>query len=402
MKKYYVYLPVICVVLLLAFLYGGQAAFAEEARNIAPDLQYKAPDSKNIPKLYDGDYDRNFHSGQKRNKYIEISSEEDIHSLYIRWMDLPRKWEIQVKEDGEWKTLLVQDGMQYHSEVVKLPGLRHFRMVSVDIELLRFTIFELEAYTEGVLPAHVQLWETNEAKKDIMLLIAHPDDEYLFFGGLIPTYANQPNRDIQVVYMTTGIRERIYELLDGLWHTGLRNYPTIGRFDDSYSTKRKDIIKQWKEPKALAFLVDEIRKHKPDVLVTHDIEGEYGHGAHKATAELARQAFFLAADPSFKTEREPWRVSKLYYHLGDSNTIQIDWELPMQEFGGKTSLEVAAEAFGFHRSQQGGSASYKGQKFMFEVVAGGIFDNGRFSLVESAVGEDRAKNDFFENLQRVD
>ena len=33
---------------------------------------------------------------------------------------------------------------------------------------------------------------------------------------------------------------------------------------------------------------------------------------------------------------------------------------------------------------------------------GGVFDNAKFSLVESTVGEDAEKNDFFENISKVD
>lgn len=385
--------------LLLLLYMSFSAALAEEAQNLAPELKYRAPGSKNISRLYDGDYKGGFQSGKKQKKFLEITSPKAIHQLYIRWIDLPSKWAIQVKEGERWESILEREGNLYYSELVELPELKHFRIVSLDKNLVNLTIYELEAYAEGELPAHVQSWQNDECKKDIMLLSAHPDDELLFFGGLIPTYGRDPKKELQVVYMTYGIRLRIYELLSGLWHCGLKNYPSIGRFPDAYSINQDIVIAAWRKKKALRYLVDEIRRHRPEVLVTHDANGEYGHGAHKACATLANLAFDLAADASYKTDYEPWQVKKLYLHLGKEKQIHMDWQQPSPVFDGKTSLDVAAEAFGHHRSQQKGSASFQGQRFLFRVVPGGMFDNSAFSLHRTMVGEDVEKNDFFENIE---
>lgn len=384
---------------LLAMALFCLPALAEPGENIASTLQYTAPESKNISKLYDGDHMDNFRTGQKYKKYLEIRSETPIHTLYLRWMDLPSSWAIQVKEDGKWVNHLELPGRTFRSEVVRLPGLTHFRICSLDINIIWLTLFELEAYTEGSLPAHVQQWEANKEKKDIMLLVAHPDDELLFFGGLIPTYARSKDMQLQVTYMTYGVRNRIFELLNGLWHCGLRNYPSIGKFCDAYSISMNKVLQMWNKEKALRYVVDEIRKHRPDVVVTHDIGGEYGHGAHKACAALADEAFYLAADADYVTEYAPWQVKKLYVHLGDSDVIHMDWEGKSDVFNGKSALDIAAEAFAFHQSQQSGKASYNGEEFLFRVVSGGMFDNAKFRLLHSTVGEDVIKNDFFENLK---
>ena len=43
------------------------------------------------------------------------------------------------------------------------------------------------------------MWQDLD-KAELMLLVAHPDDELLWFGGLLPTYAGQRGLKVQVVY----------------------------------------------------------------------------------------------------------------------------------------------------------------------------------------------------------
>ena len=67
----------------------------------------------------------------------------------------------------------------------------------------------------------------------------------------------------------------------------------------------------------------------------------------------------------------------------------MDWRKPLDAFGGKTAFDIAEAAFACHISQQ--KTEYKVEDF-------GPYDNARFGLAFSTVGEDVEKNDFFENL----
>ena len=67
----------------------------------------------------------------------------------------------------------------------------------------------------------------------------------------------------------------------------------------------------------------------------------------------------------------------------------MDWRVPLEAFGGKTSFEVAEEGFRCHISQQ--STDY-------HVEDWGPWDNSLFGLYRTTVGPDTEKNDFFENL----
>lgn len=96
-------------------------------------------------------------------------------------------------------------------------------------------INDLFVLSEGDLPDWVQVWQPTEEKADILFLSTHPDDELIFFGGAIPTYAVEQQRKVVVAYFTRSNTTRSSELLNGLWHMGVRTYPVIGNFKDSYA-----------------------------------------------------------------------------------------------------------------------------------------------------------------------
>lgn len=240
----------------------------------------------------------------------------------------------------------------------------------------------------------MQRWNPTPQYADLMFLVAHPDDELLFMGGAIPTYAVEQQRKVVVAYMCHSNTTRRSELLNGLWAMGVRDYPVIGDFWDSYTTSLKVARKKWEQNKALAYVVELYRKYRPKVVVTHDFDGEYGHGMHKLTAELAQQAYVKAADSeafpdSLKIYGE-WQVQKLYAHLYPENQIKFDWTVPLQSMGGKSSIELATEAYALHVTQ-------RGTKFTMETTAV-EYDNSLFGLVASEVGLDVRHDDFLENV----
>mgnify|MGYP003495454503 FL=1 len=65
--------------------------------------------------------------------------------------------------------------------------------------------------------------------------------------------------------------------------------------------------------------------------------------------------------------------------------------MPLEAFGGKTAFDMAEAAFQCHVSQL--DTEYKVEDF-------GPYDNAKFGLAFSTVGEDESKNDFFENMAK--
>ena len=63
---------------------------------------------------------------------------------------------------------------------------------------------------------------------------------------------------------------------------------------------------------ASARLVAIIRDRKPQVLISYDEQGGYGHPDHIKAHQIAMRAAELAADPEFGSG-EPWEISKIYW-----------------------------------------------------------------------------------------
>lgn len=205
-------------------------------------------------------------------------------------------------------------------------------------------IYEIRIFTDTDVPDDVQIWEPPHERADILLISSHADDEILFMGGIIPTYVPQGAR-VQVAYMTefwstTPVRE--HEKLDGLWTDGLRNYPVCGNFKDIYVESLADAEKKYDLDELTTYVASIIDRFQPQIVVTHDFKGEYGHGFHQITAK----AVAAALDCSNVV------VSKAYFHLYPENAIHMDLNVPIESMGGKTALEIAKEAYLQHKSQQ--------------------------------------------------
>ena len=250
----------------------------------------------------------------------------------------------------------------------------------------------LRVYPSDYAEHAVQSWKKLPDKVDMMLFSAHQDDELLFFGGMIPYYS-AVGKTVAVTYMTNCNRDRYREALDGLWTTGLRYHPVFIGWRDVDIGSPVVGMSVWKQstPDPQRDIVRVIRKYRPDVIATHDFNGEYGHIQHRLTAELVSKGAVLAADPAYDPDfgQDPWEVKKVYSHLYEKNQIMLDWEQPLEEGTGFTPLMLAAEAYQKHQSQT----------YYFTMERHGVlYDNHCFGLVHSTVGEDVLKNDIFENV----
>jgi LmbE family N-acetylglucosaminyl deacetylase len=168
------------------------------------------------------------------------------------------------------------------------------------------------------------------SSRRLMAVLAHPDDESLGVGGTLASYASQ-GVEVFVVTATRGdagrfrghragepghpgpeqlaaIREA--ELRSAAAALGVRDVALLGYLD-----QRLDCAPP---RQAIARIVDEVRRHRPDVVLTFGPEGAYGHPDHVAISQLTTAAMMAAADSAFVSEGEsagasPHAVSKLYY-----------------------------------------------------------------------------------------
>lgn len=246
-----------------------------------------------------------------------------------------------------------------------------------------------------------QVWKTDPGHVDIMLIACHPDDDQLFLGAVIPIYTQQ-GKTCVTVFMTDGwhpMRQwaatvRPQEARNGLWLEGERQKPVFNHFQDSFFTNFPDIERLWPEDKVDAYLVEQIRKYTPTIIVTQDVGGEYGHLAHKYMVQHVLKVFDMAGDPSkfpaSAMQYGIWSPLKLYVHEYAQNKITLDADKPLPKFGGKTAFQVAQQGFLCHKSQQNGH---------HEVQDNGKDSIKNFGLAKSLVGFSTTANDMFESVR---
>ncbi len=168
----------------------------------------------------------------------------------------------------------------------------------------------------------------------LMAVHAHPDDEAIGTGGILARYAAEGVRTV-LVTCTRGevgeivdpsiahphtlpeVREAELRAACGLLRVSalhLLGYHDSGMMgtpenDDPRCFWRADLVA------ATGRLVALIRQHRPQVLVTYDENGFYGHPDHIQANRITVAAFHAAGDPARYPEQglPPWAPQKLYY-----------------------------------------------------------------------------------------
>lgn len=264
-------------------------------------------------------------------------------------------------------------------------------LLSADVT---FSLAEAQMFTSGTLPDEVQRWETVKNECDILILATHADDDTLFFGALAAeNVAKQRLVQTAVLVNHGGELHRRNELLDGQWALGIKSYPIIGEYPDLYSMSLNNARNQYKNYDILGFIVETIRKSKPQVVVTHDFMGEYGHGAHRLLAALTSEAIELAARfENYPESAEVYGVHepiKTYIHNYDENAILLDVDAVYEALGNRSPFEVATDAYSCHKSQQ---------KWDFAVTKNGTDDCRTFGLYKTNVECDLTSNDMMNGV----
>ena len=377
---------------------AGEESGIAEARELTGSCRFKTNGStKDFNLMTDGELKTYFpfrENKKKKQGEVILTCGEPIGGIEIMTFDKygrDHDYDLQIPDGADWKT--VDRGGKYlvHWHVLPEPA-TEIRILSTGKERLR--IAEIRVFGPGEPPAEVQRWETLE-KCDLMLLTAHPDDEILWFAGLMPTYGGDRGYRLQVAVMVPTGGQRKLELLGAVWHCGVRYYPEMLGFIDKNGQTPEKQYQLWRgKNRVIKRVTEVIRKHQPEVIVTHGEKGEYGHGAHKTAADAAKNAVRLTGKaknyPDSAKEYGTWEVKKLYLHEYEKNPISCDWDEPLAAFGGKTGFEVAEEAFMFHGSQVR-------RDWTFE--AHGTHDSSLFGLYYTTVGNDSGIGDLMEHTE---
>jgi LmbE family N-acetylglucosaminyl deacetylase len=158
-----------------------------------------------------------------------------------------------------------------------------------------------------------------------MAVLAHPDDESLGFGGTLATYAASGG-DVSLVTATRGDRGRFRGFRPGdERHPGQAGLAairerelraaaaTLGIGDVTvldYPDQQLDAAEAGSIVRRIAA---EMRRVRPDVVLTFGPDGAYGHPDHIAISQFTTAAVAAAADAAEPIDQPAHAVSKLYY-----------------------------------------------------------------------------------------
>jgi N-acetyl-1-D-myo-inositol-2-amino-2-deoxy-alpha-D-glucopyranoside deacetylase len=181
----------------------------------------------------------------------------------------------------------------------------------------------------------------------LLAVHAHPDDESIGTGGILAKYADQGIKTV-VVFCTRGeegdilnpafvppspgigIKEiRKMELDRALKVLQVRSVFFLGYRDSGMAgtptNRHPRAFAQADLEEAAEKLVHIIRQTSPQVMVTYNEKGTYGHPDHIMANRVTRRAFQAAGDPDFidGSGLPPWQPSKLYYTAISQTRLQM-------------------------------------------------------------------------------
>jgi N-acetyl-1-D-myo-inositol-2-amino-2-deoxy-alpha-D-glucopyranoside deacetylase len=185
----------------------------------------------------------------------------------------------------------------------------------------------------------------------LLLVHAHPDDETIGTGATMAKYASE-GAHVTLVTCTLGEEgevvvpelahlasdkedrlgaHRIGELAAACAALGVTDHRFLGgpgRWRDSGmmgtpQNDRPDCFWQADLDEATRALVAVVREVRPQVVVTYDDNGGYGHPDHIQAHRVTVAAVRAASDPGYAPGiGEPWTVAKLYFGAFPKSVLQ--------------------------------------------------------------------------------
>jgi LmbE family N-acetylglucosaminyl deacetylase len=134
------------------------------------------------------------------------------------------------------------------------------------------------------------------ANKKVLVVISHQDDEALFCGGLLSGICG--DSELTVICMSQAKQKRD---VDCRWDFFLKSCEILGAH--AVTTDFRDARHVWshvdlffrKRPDQIdamrALLKAQLDAVRPEIVITHNEQGEYGHCYHKVVHRLCRQVF---------------------------------------------------------------------------------------------------------------
>ena len=197
-------------------------------------------------------------------------------------------------------------------------------------------------------------------KADIMVIVAHPDDETMVTGYLARAIYDEHKR-VAVIFATRGNgggndvgyeqSESLGEIRKTEARKALESYGVMNVwFLNTPDTPSQNVLwslETWNHGKSLDEAVRLVRLTRPEVILTWlpDYVAGENHGDHQASGVIATEAFDMAGDPTKFPEQlaaprnrtgignlteglRPWQPKKLYYFSDASHTEFLEGKGP--------------------------------------------------------------------------
>jgi N-acetyl-1-D-myo-inositol-2-amino-2-deoxy-alpha-D-glucopyranoside deacetylase len=212
------------------------------------------------------------------------------------------------------------------------------------------------------------------ADQRLLLVHAHPDDESIGQGATMARYVAE-GRGVALVTCTAGEMGEILvpelehlaadredglgehrrtELEAAMKELGVTDFRYLGGFgtyrdsgmkwhEDGHAVAADDVHENafWHADltEAADHLVEVIREVRPQVMVTYDQFGNYGHPDHIQAHRVAMYAAQLAAVPSYRRELgEPWDIAKIYWGAMSESRMRAGLKA-LRDAGDTTTFE---------------------------------------------------------------
>ena len=220
-----------------------------------------------------------------------------------------------------------------------------------------FLLLGTVRHVHGQAPAGLPPGPDDRFKSDLLLFVAHPDDDTL--AGTYLAKILEEGKRVAVVYGTPGdsggnqngperasslgaIRQ--IEARRGLASLGITNVWFLSGHDTAGQDPVRSLA-NWGHGRVLSEAVRLVRLTRPEVILTWmpmQVAGE-NHGDHQAASVLAIEAFDLAGDPSAFPEQvavpteqfewlleglRPWQPKKIYFMSDAMDTRFMDGHGP--------------------------------------------------------------------------
>jgi len=229
-----------------------------------------------------------------------------------------------------------------------------------------------------------------KAEKRLLLVHAHPDDETINNGVTMAKYAVE-GVHVTLVTCTRGEEgevlveslknlasdkddklgdHREIELKDAMIELGISDFRFLGspnkKWRDSGmigapQNERTDVFWQSDLDEAANELVKVILEIKPQVMITYDEFGGYGHPDHIKAHQVAMRAAEISAN-------QGWQITKIYWNTMPKSVLQTSMD-KMKEIGSEFFGAESVDELPFAKADELVTSVVKAQEYVPQKLA---------------------------------